>query len=544
MEHNLIGLYFTLKFTLKGWIMKLRFVLSTAVMLIAMMFAVNGCGGEGGGSSSSPQEKVTQMIPAESGGTLSLKNGISLNIPPYALMQDTNISLASVDISQFDGDSATQGGVNGLHIIGAVFEPDGTVLAEPAVASFPLPKEWTEDKTLDWYAGSGSDPLEALPVGEEITVTGTPGAYTATVRLSHFSFGMVSYNCHSGTFRNITERFIARGCTEQDIIDTVLTAYDGFLIDKEQAERTGNHHIQAFLDTYFDNPATYNRSEPISESTIAELKEYIRSGQEVVIAFSSSNTWPNRMTDDNAFYPSFPHTANLEIDENDVVQMRHTIQYNPDKSFYQERYGGLLQPEKMGPTLSYTYPLDEINEFRTKKNGELFREYVINNHPNTVKYEDFVISHQQYDSVSIYIERSEGLSQNPCADTNDDSGNSHYINFDGTVGSDISRSDIQLSGSNSFPSISWDHSNVDVYQIQVIDEDGNYLYGIGSVRNDVTDEVVPLISPMSYGDYSQPYTQKLPFYPSVSSSLVSGRLTTILLGADAGGFAQLIFMGQ
>lgn len=92
------------------------------------------------------QEKVTKLIVAEHGGSLELSK-VSITIPPHALNEDTRITLSSVKGSQFDGDISL-GGVNGLHRIGAVFEPDGTVLNTPAVVRFSLPENWNNDNEV------------------------------------------------------------------------------------------------------------------------------------------------------------------------------------------------------------------------------------------------------------------------------------------------------------------------------------------------------------------------------------------------------------
>ncbi len=395
-----------------------KILLLTLVLFIGAFFAFIGCGGGGGDgdslSTSIPgaQDTVTQLIKADSGGTVELENGISLYIPPYALNEDTDVSLSTVDISIFDGDAQVQGGVDDLHIIGAVFEPDGTILNIPAVVSFPLPSSWTNEESLEWYVAKGNDPLDALPTGEDVIVSGTPGAYIAQVKLSHFSSGLVSYNCHSGTFRNVVANFLKRGCTEQQIVDIVKSKF-GLEITPTDAKHMSVAHIQAFLDTFFDNLTPYDADEPVTSKTIAELKEYIKKGRQVVIAFNTSEIWPDRNQGGNKFYPSFAHTANLEIDENGIVQMRSTVEYQPNETTT-KRFGCLLTSVNMGSSLYYTYPLDKINEFRTKQNGEAFKEYVLKNFPNTMNEEDFIISKGKYQSVNIYIEKSESF-QNPCS---------------------------------------------------------------------------------------------------------------------------------
>jgi len=397
---------------------RFRKILLLLLLISSSLYFIVACSEDNGDNPAIPivEEKVTVLIKAESGGTVTLNSGISLYIPPLALDQDTNISLGSVDITQFDGDANILGGVNNLHIVGAVLEPEGTVLAVPAVVRFPLPEWWVNDEALDWYGGPGNDPLEALPIGDTVTVTGTTGAYVAEVELSHFSFGLISRNCHSGTFRNVTEKFIARGCTEEQITDLVEFFYEDITIDATNANAIGATDMQGFLDSYFDNRTPYDFGEEISEPTINELIEFVKEGREVVIGFNTSDTWPDRNTSRNNLYSNLPHTASLELDENGMVQMRHTIAYSPSTKDDLERYSSLLSPVNMGSTLSYTYPLKDIEEYRRLRNGQAFKDYVLQEYSGTMADEDFTISVNKYNSVNIYVERAAGITQNPCAD--------------------------------------------------------------------------------------------------------------------------------
>ena len=375
------------------------------------------------------QEKVTKLIVAEHGGSLEL-SGVSITIPPDALNEDTRITLSSVKGSRFDGD-VSLGGVNGLHMTGAVFEPDGVVLNSPAIVRFSLPKNWSNDNGVAWSAANSNDPLNVLETTEEITVTGSPSAYIAEVKLSHFSSGMVSENCHAGTYNNVANEFKKNGCTDELIKDEVATAYDGITIDPKNARTVGANNIQAFLGTYFDiYGPPYNEGEDLD--IISYLEQQVTNGRQVVIAFTPSKTWPQKGIFPPHFYPSFPHTATLLKDENGMILVRHTLSTGGYKG---AKLKILLQclgtpnpsypddPTKNTPatSISYTDPLDNINNFRTMKNGEAFRKYVQTyikgqkqKECEEVFTDDFFVISKPYKSLRIYIDRREDDKQNAC----------------------------------------------------------------------------------------------------------------------------------
>ena len=368
--------------------------------------------------------KVTKLINAEHGGSLNL-NRISLTIPPGALNEDTEITLKSVDVSQYDRDTLL-GGVKNLHIIGAVFEPSDTVLNMPAVVRFSLPYNWSNDDEVVVSAANGIDPMEVLESAQEITITGSSGAYIAEIKIPHFSIFNVSRICHEGSVNNTVKKFNESNvaCTEEVIKAQVMDKYnipiDPFGKDKNgDAKLMGPDNIQAFLGTYFDVlGSSYNAGDEITNDTIEYMKERARNGQQVVIAFNLSETWPDRDgTHAHNFYRSFPHTANLEYHKDpssgdETFLVRHTLSIAGFS-------GPLLTKlrEKMGNVISYTDPLDNINNFRITVNGKFFREYVKNKWPGEFD-ELFVLPPKHYTksykSAKIYVDRRDNSLQNPC----------------------------------------------------------------------------------------------------------------------------------
>lgn len=361
------------------------------------------------------QKEVTKLIDAKQGGSLKLK-GISIDFPPDALNEDTEITFTSVDVSQFDGNTVTLGGVNNLHIIGAVFEPVGTVLNIPAIVHFSLPHNWTQGTEIVVFAATGNDPLEVLETTQEITITGTPGAYIAEIRLSHFSIFNISRICHEGTVNNTVKKFRESNaaCTEEQIKAQVLGKY-GVRIDPKDAKKMGPENIQAFLGTYFDAlGSSYNGGEDISADTIDYLKEQARAGRQVVIAFSHvSSTWPDKEGEYD-FYRSFPHTATLEYhmdnEGHETFLVRHTLSHG---GFMGDKLTR-MQTAMGGKVISYTDPLDNINVFRNTQNGVIFKKYVQEHFPGQFPDSFFNIFPSSYKLAKVYIDRRDDSTQNPC----------------------------------------------------------------------------------------------------------------------------------
>ncbi len=375
--------------------MKTRYFLTISMILLAIMFIGSGCGGGGGDSSTPPisntptddgddigdvviddpstpasdEEKVTKLIKADSGGTVSLKNGISLYIPPYALDQDTEISLSSVDITQFDGDVATQGGVNGLHIIGAIFEPERTMMNIPAKILFPLPAEWDPSHIPVLYETQGNNPAEALPSGSNVVLKKIDGSYFAEIETYHFCVKIISHNCHAGTIKRVINSFENRGCSRKEIFDKIAEEFPGtgITIDIKNAKHSNEESIQAFLDTFFIGVGSYNQGNDIGDYTMASVTQEITSGRQVVLAFSKETNFPMRGGINNFFsFNNYDHTATLTRDTNGTIQMYHTIVRSTSSRWNSE----LLKT--LGGVYDYTYPWEKINDYRTLKQGVAF----------------------------------------------------------------------------------------------------------------------------------------------------------------------------
>jgi len=94
---------------------------------------------------------------------------------------------------------------------------------------------------------------------------------------------------------------------------------------------------------------------------------------------------------------------------------------------------------------------------------------------------------------------------------------------DGFTGPDPSRAQISLSGESAFPTISFEFTGV--RNITLADSDGSLLYDLVAVR-DENSSLVPIVSPLQYGDYSRPNTKRsaLPDdLPETAPALQSGQ---------------------
>lgn len=96
---------------------------------------------------------------------------------------------------------------------------------------------------------------------------------------------------------------------------------------------------------------------------------------------------------------------------------------------------------------------------------------------------------------------------------------SFYQNTDGATGTSAASAQIQLSGATDFPTIAWAGSVGDVLQVTVLTNPTGLLYGINASTDD-NDQLIPIRSPLRYGDYSIANTVRL--VTSAAPPLVPG----------------------
>lgn len=131
-----------------------------------------GAGGEATDVRLTVRDEASETIDAEDGGTLTLGR-LSLEIPPDALEEDTEITIKSFEESE------------------AIFvlEPDGLTFETPIRAHFTIPAPANDDDGEVLLVLAETAPLgEWSELASDITVAPAGDEYRATLSLEHFSF--------------------------------------------------------------------------------------------------------------------------------------------------------------------------------------------------------------------------------------------------------------------------------------------------------------------------------------------------------------------
>jgi len=402
---------------------------SLLVAAVLVFFAISGCGGgqEGtpAGEQTNPWLGVSAAIPAAQGGTLVTPGGFELEIPAQALPRDTTVT-----VTPFPGGSFGPQFFAGLRI-----EPEGLSLNLPATCRFPLPPAWDgNEEPLAWEF-AGSDPADFLDTGRYADLTGTPGAYVAETRITHFSGPMLARNCHAGTWQHVLASFRARGCSHQEAMATIQNYTDpagnkpfanmrlpddstAYCPANIEADKSGEEVMQAFARTFFQEMNTYNAGENVSD--IGKLLEYARdttNGRKVMLAFSGGQ-WEQRP---DGMYRSYMHTATLEL-RNGQVKLRNTVSApddivnalvarNGDNVFWYPKQGELT------PAL--------LNQFRQGRSAEALEvelcgepgclEDKSKNNLGIDRYQNMPLATRTrpWTAVKIYVEKARAR-ENPC----------------------------------------------------------------------------------------------------------------------------------
>ncbi|MBI5017159.1 MAG: hypothetical protein HZB55_16950 [Deltaproteobacteria bacterium] len=321
------------------------------VTALTVSLVVFGCGGGGGGGGGGDggAETGEKMVTASQGATVTASGGATLELPPGALPSDMKVTVRPVTVS-----AAEQPFLGGLG-----FGPQDTILQTPAKARIPLPSTWGGGDSVEIYDFQGSDPSLAMSSGSFAPVKGTPGAYYAEVEVYHFCGKVLARNCHAGTLKHLLAAFAARGCDRAGVLQKVTDLYPGIVVDDAQCTRADPEHVQALLDTYFDDLGGWNPGQDVSPDVLSRIAQYAREGRQVVLAFTGG-PWGPRGGPRN-FYDSsataYPHTAVLEVDAQGVVQIRNTAVVSDELA------------QMLGGEAVAWYPAAKLNEFRRLQSG-------------------------------------------------------------------------------------------------------------------------------------------------------------------------------
>jgi hypothetical protein len=147
--------------------------------IVCFLVFVLSCGGGNSGPSTSNGTSTT--VSASKGGTVSLTNGPSLQIPAGALAADTTITIQR-SVAQ-----TPSGALTAIYSFG----PEGTAFSNPVSVSFPVPSG-TSAASIYWTAKGSTTEYESVPT----TIINT----TASAQITHFSSGYVGALDVSGTW--------------------------------------------------------------------------------------------------------------------------------------------------------------------------------------------------------------------------------------------------------------------------------------------------------------------------------------------------------
>lgn len=114
-----------------------------------------------------------------------------------------------------------------------------------------------------------------------------------------------------------------------------------------------------------------------------------------------------------------------------------------------------------------------------------------------------------------------------------------YVDRNGTIGTDIGNAPISISGSASFPRFSWSLSNV--IAVDVVSQNGDFIYGIEGIEDDETDVIQKIFPPLTYGNYGVFKTEPLSSFSNPSPALRSGVIYIVQVISESGTGESVIF---
>jgi hypothetical protein len=157
-------------------------IIAPSAVVVVILISILGCG-IGGGS-----RTITESISADEGGSVTSTDGaLTLEIPPGALAEDTDISIREVDPDDLPDAFADVG-----EDLGYELEPDGLTFAEPVTVSLSLDPTSLETANgegydayvlFSWSETNGLETLDAMVL--EISLS--EGEATLHGELEHFS---------------------------------------------------------------------------------------------------------------------------------------------------------------------------------------------------------------------------------------------------------------------------------------------------------------------------------------------------------------------
>ncbi len=374
----------------------------------------SGGGGDGDSTISGVNISVSQFIEASIGGTITTNDGYSLDIPPGALAQDETITVTPIS-----EDSKS----DSILVAAMKFEPDGIVLDKPAKVIMPLPSSW-DDGNPAVYESNTNKSGDAVYAEREATLTGAPGAYFAEAEVNHFSILGFAWNCHAGTIKLLMKNLINRGCIKSNdydkVFEIVKEKYKDIvtkLLDPKRDKKLENRlipdEVWAFLGTYFYDFGGWDENVPIEEE-LDQILGFVRKGRQVILTFTSGKWKKRTEIGYEDFYEGLKHTAVLELDNSNKVQIVNALRISSDKAdiFDFCKKNDKCDHNKMtSGEVIYMYPAKNINTFRTLHQGDALDEYLCTETGclDPVLPSERKKSKPPWTAVRVYVEKADKL---------------------------------------------------------------------------------------------------------------------------------------
>jgi len=260
-------------------------------------------------------QPTSGIITAKDGGTITTDDGFSVEFPPGALLEDTEIIL-----TPFKGTDMHEWCVSSVHL-----EPDGLNLEKPAKLNFPLPSGWPEDHHPLMFVSFESDPADYFNTGVCADIVNSENGLFAQTEILHFSKYGVIGNCHKGTLAFLLDNFEQRGCDNNTTWQKVKDKFKNANTDIVSNPQTGHNTLQAFLGTYFQDIGGLDKNELTSNKWNA-ITDYIKNQNKRVVVLFTKDKWGTKNSE--GFYNFIPHSATIEIKDG-KLKLRNSISAKP-----------------------------------------------------------------------------------------------------------------------------------------------------------------------------------------------------------------------
>jgi hypothetical protein len=261
-------------------------------------------------------EPASEIISAENGGTIETEDRFSLEIPPGALIEDTEITL-----KPFFGNEMHEWCVSAVSL-----EPDGLTFDKPAKLSFPMPSTWPEDHNPLVLVAFGENSGDYFSMDVCAEVRSTENGLVAQIEIDHFSkYGAIG-NCHKGTLVYLLKNFEQRGCSNADTWKKVTDKYGNINTNIDADPQTGHETLQALLGAYFQNNSSFEKDQLIGNNW-NEIVDFVKNKNKRVVVLFAKDRWSSKTS--KGFYNHVPHSTTLEIKDG-KLKLRNSIAAKKD----------------------------------------------------------------------------------------------------------------------------------------------------------------------------------------------------------------------